>query len=274
MGEIPSFDMSRNFAHWLDLNIQQRTGKPAPERKLPIPKVLQTGELGVVLQPIVSLGDGSTFAYEALVRSTSPDFVHPPRLFDEAIESEVCGALGRAIRELAVEASPACPLFLNIHPNEFDEGWLVRPDDPIFSYEHHVYLEITESVPLSHFDRCTSVLQEIRSKGVLLAVDDLGAGYSNFKYIADLSPEIVKLDRKLVVNLAKDKRLRTLVNAIVSLCVDLGARVVAEGLERPDEVMAVRDAGAHFGQGYIFARPAYPAPAFDARTFAEIERAC
>jgi EAL domain-containing protein (putative c-di-GMP-specific phosphodiesterase class I) len=265
--------MQRNFEEWLDMKIQERTGKPPPERVIQIPKVLRTGDLQVALQPIVSLKDGSTFAYEALVRSTSPDFVHPPHLFDEAIDAEVCGALGRAIRELAVEACPKSQLFLNIHPNEFDEGWLVRPDDPIFTHDQRIYLEITESVPLSHFDRCTSVLQEIRSKGVLLAVDDLGAGYSNLKYIADLSPEIVKLDRKLVANLPEDRRLRTLVNSIVLLCVDLGAQVVAEGLEHVDEVLAVRDAGAHFGQGYIFAKPAYPPPVFDAKAFAEIARA-
>lgn len=265
--------MSLSFPKWLDLKSQKRMGKPAPERVVQIPEVLQTGELVVVLQPIVSLADGSTFAYEALVRSTSPCFVHPPHLFDEAIDADLCGALGRAIRELAVEGCPTAPLFLNIHPNEFDEGWLVRPDDPIFTHDHRVYLEITESVPLSHFDLCTSVLQEIRSKGVSLAVDDLGAGYSNLKYIADLSPEIVKLDRKLVANLPAEKRLRTLVDHIVSLCVDLGARVVAEGLEHPEEVVAVRDAGAHFGQGYIFAKPAYPPPVFEAESFAEIARA-
>jgi EAL domain-containing protein (putative c-di-GMP-specific phosphodiesterase class I) len=265
--------MQCNFAEWLDLKIQQRTGRPDPEQMSRVPKVLKTGELAVVLQPIVSLADGSTYAYEALVRSTSPDFVHPPHLFEQAIEGQVCGALGRAIRELAVEGCPATPLFLNIHPNEFDEGWLVRPDDPIFIHDHRIYLEITESVPLSHFDRCTSVLQEIRSKEVLLAVDDLGAGYSNLKYIADLAPEVVKLDRKLVANLSEDRRLRTLVGSIILLCVDLGAKVVAEGLERPEEVKAVRDAGAHFGQGYIFAKPAYPPPVFEAQSFAEITQA-
>ena len=211
-------------------------------------------QLSVVYQPILDLASGEVFSYEVLVRTKQ--FESPPRLFDAAVEADCAGALGRIIRRLAIEGCSSHPLFLNIHPNEFDEGWLVRPDDPIFHHELEVFLEITESVPLSHFRLCGSVLNEIRSKGINLAVDDLGAGYSNLKYIADLAPEVVKLDRALVSNLADDFRLRKLVTALVRLCADLGARVVAEGIEQLDELHAVRDTGCHYGQGYLIAKPA------------------
>ena len=181
-------------------------------------------------------------------------------MFEEAIKHGCCGALGRAIRELAVKGCPNSHLFLNVHPNELDESWLVQPDDPIFSHDQTVYIELTESVPITHFSFCQSVLREIRSKGVKLAVDDLGAGYSNLKYISDLHPEFVKLDRCLIAELGKDKRLQILVKHIVRLCVDLGARVVAEGIEEESEMNAAIDTGAHFGQGYFFARPAFPPP--------------
>jgi EAL domain-containing protein (putative c-di-GMP-specific phosphodiesterase class I) len=108
------------------------------------------------------------------------------------------------------------------------------------------------------------VLREIRGKGVSLAVDDLGAGYSNLKYIVDLKPEIVKLDRTLVADLADDHRAQVLVRHIVRLCHELGARVVAEGIEQETEMNVVVDCGADFGQGYYFARPAYPAPGVSA----------
>ena len=99
-----------------------------------------------------------------------------------------------------------------------------------------IYLEVTESVPLSHFSYCHSVLREIRGKGVSLAVDDLGAGYSNLKYIVDLKPEIVKLDRTLIADLADDRRAQVLVRHIVKLCQELGALVVAEGIEQETEM--------------------------------------
>jgi len=222
--------------------------------------LLDPEQLRVVYQPLVDLRTKKVWAYEALVRTDSPRYSNPMELFDAAIKLGCVGFLGRAIRQLAIHHCPYQGLFLNVHPHEFSEGWLVRPDDPIFSHEHHVYLEITESVPLSHFSLCHSVLREIRHKGVSLAVDDLGAGYSNLKYIADLSPEVVKLDRALVLNLNLDQRMQTLVKKIVELCEDLGAKVVAEGIERSDELSAVLDTGAHYAQGYHLARPSFPPP--------------
>jgi len=214
----------------------------------------------VVYQPIVDLKDGRIFAHEALCRPASDFFHGPLELFAAAIKTGHVGRLGRLLRHMAVDGCPNVPLFLNLHPGEFGEGWLVRPDDAIFNHDHQVYLEITESAPISHYEFCHSVLDEIRSKGVLLVVDDLGAGYSNLKYIADLAPAVVKLDRELVMGLVKDSRLFTLCSGLVRLCNDLGARVVCEGIETAEELEAVIATGAHFGQGYYLARPSLPAP--------------
>ncbi|MGB5694018.1 MAG: EAL domain-containing protein [Polyangiales bacterium] len=249
-----------NFRTWLENAQKSRFGVPRFREIKGLPGVLALGDLSVVYQPIVSLTTMEPFAYEALVRSNSPHWISPPSLFDEAITSRCVGALGRAIRELATTHCTERPLFLNVHPNEFDESWLVQPDDPIFTHDQPIYLEVTESVPLTHFAYCHSVLREIRGKGVSLAVDDLGAGYSNLKYIVDLKPEIVKLDRTLIADLAQDRRAQVLVRHIVRLCHELGARVVAEGIEQETEMKVVVDCGAHYGQGYYFARPAYPAP--------------
>lgn len=216
--------------------------------------------LYVVFQPLVNLEERAVFAYEALVRVKSPEFRSPIALFDAAVEEQCCGELGRSIRDIAIKSCPPVPLFLNIHPNELNEKYLVQPDDPIFQHDRDVYLEITEGVPLSHFRLCQTILREVRGRGIFLVVDDLGAGYSNLKYIADLHPKVVKLDRELVSGLHHEKRLQRLVRSIVHLCVDLGALVVAEGIETAEELDAVLDAGVHYGQGYLFARPAYPAP--------------
>ena len=217
-------------------------------------------DVQVAFQPIIDLKTGQLFAYEALLRSTDQRFSGPPQVIEDAISARVCGELGRVVRNVAVDTCREFPLFLNVHPAEFDDGWLVRPDDPIFKHEHAVYLEITESVPMSHENYCQGTLNEIRSKGVYIAIDDLGAGYSNLKYIADLNPEIVKLDRSLVAQLDEDERLYRLTHAVVRLAHDLDARVVAEGIETKRELEAVRRAGADLAQGYHIARPAFPPP--------------
>jgi EAL domain-containing protein (putative c-di-GMP-specific phosphodiesterase class I) len=214
----------------------------------------------VVFQPVVDLSTKRVFAHEALVRPTTSDFDGPLSLFAAAVENQRTGELGRLIREISVETSPRFPLFLNIHPAELNERFLVQPDDPIFQHDRDVYLEITEGVPLSHFSLCQSILTEVRGRGVYLVVDDLGAGYSNLKYIADLHPRVVKLDRGLIAGLTVDSRMFKLVSAVCALCTELDALVVAEGIETPEELGAVREAGAHYGQGYLLARPAFPPP--------------
>jgi EAL domain-containing protein (putative c-di-GMP-specific phosphodiesterase class I) len=217
--------------------------------------------LSVVFQPIVKMTTGQLFANEALVRCASKDFASPPELFARAMAAGCVGRLGRMIREIAIPLSAGKPIFLNVHPQELNESWLVQPDDPIFAHDHDVFIEITESVPLTHFDLCLNILREVRSRGgVHLVVDDLGAGYSNLKSIADLEPRVVKLDRGLIAGLDRNRRQRQLVTSVVRLCTDLNALVVAEGIETVDEYSAVLDTGAHLGQGYLFARPAYPMP--------------
>lgn len=224
---------------------------------------LAKGLLYCAYQPIVDLARGEIYGYESLARSDAREFPNPPALFKAAIETGFCGRLGRALRQISVEDCPNERLFLNMHPDEFSEGWLIRPDDPLTLHDHEVFLEVTESVPLSHYQWCHSVLAEIRSRGVMIAIDDLGAGYSNLKYIADLEPDVVKLDRSLIAGLALATPLHRLVTSLVTMCTDMGARVVAEGIETAVELRAVIDTGAHYGQGYYLARPARVPPAID-----------
>lgn len=226
-------------------------------------RAIEDKDIFCVYQPVVDLRAKRIFGYESLVRSKLAEFPDPPRLLAAAIHHGFLGRLGRELRRMSVEDCPHYPLFLNIHPNEFDEGWLVRPDDAIMRHDFDVYLEITEAVPLSHYRHCHSVLAEVRRRGAKIAVDDLGAGYSNLKYIADLAPEIVKLDRELIANLAPNARLRKLVTSIVELSRQQGAKVVAEGIETADELHAVIDTGAHYGQGYFLARPSTPPPTIE-----------
>jgi EAL domain-containing protein (putative c-di-GMP-specific phosphodiesterase class I) len=221
-----------------------------------VEEALDAGQIYVAFQPLVDLQRRTTFGFESLVRSESPDFPTALSIIEQAVERNFMGQLGRALRHMSVTRCTHHPLFLNLHPAEFDEGWLVRPDDAISGHDHDIYLEITESVPLTHFRYCHSVLREIRAKGIKVAVDDLGAGHSNLKYIADLVPEVVKLDRNLIAQLRRESRLQTLVTAIVELCKRLGAKVVAEGIETREEMLAVLETGCHYGQGFFLGRPA------------------
>jgi EAL domain-containing protein (putative c-di-GMP-specific phosphodiesterase class I) len=224
---------------------------------------IDDGKVFIAFQPVIDLRTKRVFGYEALVRSQLEGLTSPLDLIGAACGDGSMGKVGRGLRRLAVEGCPRFPLFLNLHPAEFAQPWLVRPDDAISDHERDVYLEITESVPLSHYEHCHSVLKEIRNRGAKIAIDDLGAGYSNLKYIADLVPEIVKIDRELVKDIRRDTRLHSLVTSIVTMCTHLGALVVAEGIETRTELQAVIDTGAHYGQGYYLGRPSPELGKFD-----------
>jgi EAL domain-containing protein (putative c-di-GMP-specific phosphodiesterase class I) len=104
---------------------------PAP---LPLRAVARSGALFVALQPIVDLDTGEIFGQEILLRGSAPGFHTPAEIIRAALDESFMGEMGRDIRRMAVSAVPDTRLFLNIHPAEFAEGWLVRPDDPMFTH--------------------------------------------------------------------------------------------------------------------------------------------
>jgi EAL domain-containing protein (putative c-di-GMP-specific phosphodiesterase class I) len=227
-------------------------------------RALTIDDINMVFQPIVDVTTGALFAHEALVRCKLPQFSSAAILLAAAETEKACGYLGSIIRQQTFERCQDIALFVNVHPEELSQRWLVRPDDPLNFHEREVYLEITESAAFTHYDLCMSVLKELCSRsGVHLVVDDYGAGHSNLARILDLNPKIVKLDGALIRGIAKDQRRQLMVRHMVALCVDLGAKVVAECVETVEELKAVADLGVHYAQGYVLARPAFPAPEFN-----------
>jgi EAL domain-containing protein (putative c-di-GMP-specific phosphodiesterase class I) len=222
---------------------------------------LRQEDFGVVFQPIVEIATGRAFAQEALVRCRNLEYPTPPELFEAAAKEEACGRLGRMIREIAFETCGDIALFVNLHPQELSSRWLVQPDDPIGFHSKPVYLEITESAALTHFDLCREVLKELcRRTGARLVVYDFGAGYSNLERVVDLEPEVIKLDLALTRDIQNHKPKQIVVRHMVNMCRELGARVVAEGVEALDELRCVRDLGVQYAQGYLLAYPAAPPP--------------
>lgn len=225
-------------------------------------RAIAPADLGIALQPIVDAHHGGLFAYEALVRCKVQALQAPPALLALAEKQQACGPLGRAIREVAFSVAGDVPLFVNVHPEELATRWLVRPDDPIGFHSRAVYLEITEGAAFQYFDLCMSALREVCMRtGAKLVVDDFGAGYSNIQRLLELEPAVVKLDMRLVRGVHVDAKRRLAIRHIASLCADLGAKTVAEGVETVDELSCVRDLGVDWVQGYLLGRPAFPAPA-------------
>jgi EAL domain-containing protein (putative c-di-GMP-specific phosphodiesterase class I) len=222
---------------------------------------LTDAEIGVAFQPIVDMWTGRLFAHEALVRCKRAEYTAPPVLFEHAVKEHACGRLGRKIRDAAFDTCGDVALFVNLHPEELVDRWLVRPDDPIGFHKRLVYLEITESATMAYLELCQSVLKELCVRtNARLVIDDFGAGYSNLERLVLLEPAVVKLDLALVRDIHRVRRKQVVTRHMISLCKELGATVVAEGVETIEELQCIRDLGVDFAQGYLLARPSFPPP--------------
>jgi diguanylate cyclase (GGDEF)-like protein/PAS domain S-box-containing protein len=116
-------------------------------------------------------------------------------------------------------------------------------------------LEITESALLEDLDPSVSRLQELKDLGVRLAVDDFGTGYSSLSYLSTFPLDIIKIDKSFVDNVAQTREGEAIVRAVVDLSHTLGLSIIAEGVEGPDQAIALEGLGCEMAQGYLFARP-------------------
>jgi EAL domain-containing protein (putative c-di-GMP-specific phosphodiesterase class I) len=216
--------------------------------------LLTPGDITAVTQPIVRLGDGHTVGYEALARSksfasTPPDqWLRMAETAGRRIEVEL--ACLRAAAKLGAPPDGA-RLFLNA-----SAGLLLDPrlDDLLDQLPDHV-LEVTEHEQIADYNRLTERLRSLSSRGSLLAVDDVGAGYANMAHVLRLSPQFIKIDRSIVSGLHSDRERRALISALVAFSVACGAQTIAEGVEDREELDALTELGVDLVQGYLIARP-------------------
>ncbi len=116
-------------------------------------------------------------------------------------------------------------------------------------------VEITEHAPVEDYAALRDALALLRSRGVQLMVDDAGAGFSSFRHILDLRPDVIKLDLSLTRDIDTDPLRRALAASLLAFADEIGATIVAEGIETVDELVALQALGVHHGQGFLLARP-------------------
>ncbi len=216
--------------------------------------------LWMAFQPIVSVADRGLYGYEALVRSNHPPMSSPEELLRAAEQLGRLGELGRAIHVRVASAARAAPegalILVNLHPWDLRDEGLLGPGSPLAGMADRVVLEITERASLEHVPDLRARISTLRRQGFRIAVDDLGAGYAGLTCVAELAPDVVKIDMSLVRGLDGDPTRRRLVRALAELSSELGIRTVAEGVETIAERDALREIGCDLMQGFLFARPA------------------
>lgn len=220
--------------------------------------------LWMAYQPIVNAGDGTVFAYEALMRSESKSLPHPGAILSAAEELGMLDDLGRRIRLLApvpfMEMGNEALLFLNLHPRDLSDPQLLESGTILAGFADRVVLEITERASLEKIPDAHATIAALRSRRFRIAVDDLGSGYAGLNSFALLEPEIVKLDMAIVRDVDTNITKQKLMRSMVDLCRDMGIKVVAEGVETRTERDRCVELGCDLLQGYHIARPGIAFP--------------
>lgn len=217
--------------------------------------VISAGGPLIVLQPIVSLADGRRVGAEALSRFPSEWAMPPDQVFEQASEIHARTKLELlALRAAAEQLSHADGyLAINLSPDVLVDpscSELLR-DLPA----SRVLIELSEHDPVQDYAALASTLERHRAEGMRLAIDDVGAGYSSLRHILMTTPDVIKLDRSIVAGVGDDAVLQALVGSLTDFAHDLGAAVVAEGVETSADSAALCEIGVDLGQGWFFGRP-------------------
>ncbi|WP_307856979.1 EAL domain-containing protein [Pseudarthrobacter albicanus] len=242
--------------------IQPQTGTPAPsaaERASRIEAVLKGRMLLTAFQPIYELSTGSVVGVEAFTRFVSDGGDNAGYWFAEAAEARLGSELEFAALESALAAARHLPTHLYVAlklspatcldpllPGLLEESTLA-PD--------RMVLQLTDALTAEQPAALGAALAPLRQRGVRLAIDHAGSYFDSIRHIRQLQPDIIKLDRNLIAGIDTDTLRHAFGEAMVGVAEQLGAALIAEGIETNDELAAVAGLGVTAVQGYFLGRP-------------------
>jgi EAL domain-containing protein (putative c-di-GMP-specific phosphodiesterase class I) len=235
---------------------------------------LDTGTLEVRYQPLYDIPAGSVTSYEALVRWELPErgAVSPAEFIKLAEETSLIVPVGEYVLDRVLEVltglrdagvAPLPSIAVNLSAKQLVEPGMARQ---IVSRVERarlppgaLKLEVTESRMLDYAP-VHAVMRHCREHGIPFALDDFGTGYSNLTHLHRLDFEFVKVDQAFARHMFDSPRAMALVEAIVAMAHGLGAEVITEGVETPEQLQRLRELGVRYAQGYLIGQ-AQPASA-------------
>ena len=234
-------------------------------------RAVEFAEFELFYQPIVKLETGKISGFEALLRWRHPvrGIVSPLEFITVAEETGLIIPIGtwvlrQACQQLSkwqAEYHTDVPLTMsvNLSAKQFRQTDLVDQVKRILRETklspECLRLEITESVVMEDAEVATAMLRQLRSLNVQLSIDDFGTGYSSLSYLHRFPINILKIDRSFIGRMCQEEESLGIVETIVILASKLKMRVVAEGIETPEQWTMLRDLRCEYGQGFLFSEP-------------------
>ena len=242
------------------------------EQQVDVRRALIAGQFRMTYQPVIRLDTNKLAGAEALLRWAHPrrGLVLPGEFIPAAEETGLSESLGTwALAESIAEAAAwthgtptRMGVSVNLSPRQLASGRLpalirtaleLNPLKP-----RDLCLEITESLLVEEPDEAEKMLKELADLGVRIAIDDFGTGYSSLAYLKRFPVDILKIDQSFISGIEFESENRAIVETIIGLAANLDLRVIAEGVETPEQLKIVRDLGCHYAQGFYIGHPVPP----------------
>ncbi len=230
---------------------------------------LDAGELSVHYQPLFDIGTQNIVSFEALARWQHPEkgWVSPGLFIPVAEESGLILPLGEFVLRTACEqvvcwereGLAVVPVAVNISGVQLQRQKIVEFVRAILNETtmrpQNLTLELTESALIENLRQHNDELEALRGDGVRIEIDDFGTGYSSLSYLKELPVDAIKIDRSFVREIATNPVDAAIVHAIVVMAHSMKLRVVAEGVETPEQLRVLRGHGCDVAQGFLLSRP-------------------
>jgi len=232
-------------------------------------EALDTGQLRVYYQPVVSLSDRRVEAVEALVRWQHPNLgmLSPDDFLDVAEETGLIVPLGkfvlrdacRQIRTWRERYGETMMVSVNLSAAQLRDENIVE-DVRLAMADHGVgpgalMVEVTEGALIGDVSGATAVLESLSSLGVTIAIDDFGTGYSSLSHLQLFPVDVIKVDKAFVAGMCGDSEHATLVRSVLAIAAEFSLQVVAEGIRSEEQHAQLHRLGCDYGQGYLYSRP-------------------
>lgn len=208
-------------------------------------------------QPIYGLKDNLLMGYESLVRGKTLTNLNPLEIFRKA---ELSGHRTTLDQQLIIKAQQLFiglkdyPLFLNIFPSTMLELDFLSWWDKYSGIVPSIVLELSETESIRDWQKLKIILKELRKRGIKVALDDMGAGYSSLQNWIELEPDYIKLDRYFMEDIGNNPKKQMVLESFIKL-VEETTQIIVEGVEDIEGLKIIKELGAHYAQGYILGMP-------------------
>ncbi|MEH7253590.1 EAL domain-containing protein [Neobacillus niacini] len=259
------------YSYLMYLNNRRKNDILYFKRLKELRKIIKNQALETFFQPILNLNSGETIGYEALNRPAATNLFSDTETFYDFVGQSnqvfffecFCRnlSLKRFIERYKENKQERTSLiFINIHPHvlldsNYHSGETLQLLSVLGIEPKHVVFELTEKSAVTDFKLFEQVLSNYREQGFRIAIDDVGSGYNSLKTLIYLKPEFIKLDKALIQNIDQNREQQQLVKLIIDYAKQSSTKIIAEGIERLEELAFLCEQGVHYGQGYALGKP-------------------